>query len=284
MKASAWPTVGSRMSPRGSLGFGSMAKRRSLSWSSTYCPRTSNASASRSSAAFTSLAPRARRPHGLPTPRRGAGPQLGGQVDVLQRLAYGEPAYVAVVVGEAAVAEDGENRFVVTIGTSRPLASTAARRLSRARWRVAASAPNGTTSSSWNVTPDAPISARRGRPRPGPAAGGSSPRRRRRRPASRRSTAEGEVVPEVGVLCVPVIASEVVDVMWSCLLACRGTTAARTSVCMLGIQRRQYRCVTAVAPAGGGSPRSDRHCGGSWGSKVRVRDLGYICCLHQQYA
>jgi hypothetical protein len=27
MKASPWPTVGSRMSPRGSFGFGSMAKR-----------------------------------------------------------------------------------------------------------------------------------------------------------------------------------------------------------------------------------------------------------------
>ena len=29
MKASAWPTVGRKMSPRGSLGFGSMAKRMS---------------------------------------------------------------------------------------------------------------------------------------------------------------------------------------------------------------------------------------------------------------
>ncbi|CAM5436429.1 hypothetical protein SMICM304S_03330 [Streptomyces microflavus] len=29
MKASAWPMVGSRMSPRGSFGLGSMAKRRS---------------------------------------------------------------------------------------------------------------------------------------------------------------------------------------------------------------------------------------------------------------
>ena len=29
MKASAWPTVGSRMSPRGSFGFGSMANRMS---------------------------------------------------------------------------------------------------------------------------------------------------------------------------------------------------------------------------------------------------------------
>ena len=28
MKASAWPTVGSRMSPRGSFGFGSRAMRR----------------------------------------------------------------------------------------------------------------------------------------------------------------------------------------------------------------------------------------------------------------
>ena len=29
MKCSAWPTVGRKMSPRGSFGFGSIAKRRS---------------------------------------------------------------------------------------------------------------------------------------------------------------------------------------------------------------------------------------------------------------
>ena len=34
-------------------------------------------------------------------------PELGGQVDVVERLAQGEAAYVAVVVGERAVPEDG---------------------------------------------------------------------------------------------------------------------------------------------------------------------------------
>ncbi len=44
MNASACPSVGSRMSPRGSFGFGSMANRMPYPCSLTYAPRVSIAS------------------------------------------------------------------------------------------------------------------------------------------------------------------------------------------------------------------------------------------------
>src|SRR3954454_10823728 len=52
-------------------------------------------------------------------------------------------------------------RFVVIIGTTRPVSASAALNRSMWRCRSAASAPKGTRSSSWNVTPAAPSSARR---------------------------------------------------------------------------------------------------------------------------
>ena len=51
-------------------------------------------------------------------------------------------------------------RLVVTIGTARPVSSRAARRRLRLVSRSWSSASNGITSSSWNVMPQAPSSAR----------------------------------------------------------------------------------------------------------------------------
>ena len=46
------------------------------------------------------------------------------------------------------------NRFVVTIGTTRPVSSSASRKRSmRCVARAASSLPNGIRSSSWKVTP-----------------------------------------------------------------------------------------------------------------------------------
>ena len=45
------------------------------------------------------------------------------------------------------------NRFVVTIGTTRPVSSSAARKRLIRSSRSPSSLPNGMTSSSWKVTP-----------------------------------------------------------------------------------------------------------------------------------
>jgi hypothetical protein len=45
------------------------------------------------------------------------------------------------------------NRFVVTIGTTSPVSSSAARKRLIRSSRFAVSLPNGITSSSWKVTP-----------------------------------------------------------------------------------------------------------------------------------
>ena len=53
------------------------------------------------------------------------------------------------------------NRFVVTIGTTSPVCSSAERKRPIRRSRSASSLPNGIRSSSWNVMPHAPSSASR---------------------------------------------------------------------------------------------------------------------------
>ncbi len=56
MNAIACPSVGSRMSPRGSFGFGSITNLMSYPWSMTYSDSTSSPSAYRWSATLMSLA------------------------------------------------------------------------------------------------------------------------------------------------------------------------------------------------------------------------------------
>ncbi|CPU67248.1 Uncharacterised protein [Mycobacteroides abscessus] len=63
------------------------------------------------------------------------------------------------------------NRLVVTISMTRPVSSAAWRTASRRLVRSASSAPKGTTSSSWNVKPHAPRSARRRTDSAGSSAG-----------------------------------------------------------------------------------------------------------------
>ena len=81
-------------------------------------------------------------------------PERDGEVDVVGCLAEGEPAHVAVVVGEAAVAEDGVGEEVggdhrdaeaglVERRRSEPMAASLS----------AASASKAKTSLSWKVMP-----------------------------------------------------------------------------------------------------------------------------------
>ena len=56
MNAMACPSVGSRMSPRGSFGLGSIANRMSYPWSMTYSDSRFSPSLYRSSATAMSLA------------------------------------------------------------------------------------------------------------------------------------------------------------------------------------------------------------------------------------
>ena len=107
MNASACPTVGSRMSPRGSFGLGSMREAEVV------------AAVGHERAQQVHRLPVAvqRGPDVLgrvvlaalaPAPEHErARPELGGQLDVPQHLPQREPAHGPVVAGEPAVLEDG---------------------------------------------------------------------------------------------------------------------------------------------------------------------------------
>jgi hypothetical protein len=87
--------------------------------------------------------------------------QLGRQVEVAHDLAERVAAHVAVVGGERAVRNTGWVKVLVVPSAHQPgrLQGLAERLMWRSRWSP--SDPNGTRSSSWKVTPQAPSSARR---------------------------------------------------------------------------------------------------------------------------
>ena len=106
MNASAWPTVGSRMSPRGSFGLGSMREPQVVALVDDVAGEQVDALAvavERGADVLgrVVLGALAAAPHD-----EGLGAELGGEVDVAQHLAQREAAHGAVVAGEAAVLED----------------------------------------------------------------------------------------------------------------------------------------------------------------------------------
>ena len=108
MKARACPTVGSRMSPRGSFGFGSRAMRRLQ-------PAVADVLAARGRSPLCTgrvppvrpSPPRPPSPPGLPRARTPRAPSSAPELDRLARLLHGEPSYSGVVGGEGTLLEDG---------------------------------------------------------------------------------------------------------------------------------------------------------------------------------
>ncbi len=106
MKPRAWPTVGSRMSPRGSLGLGSMAIAQVVALLLDVGGHGVDALAVAVERGVdvlgaVVLGALAAAPHD-----EGLGAQLGGEVDVADHLAQAVAAHLAVVGGEGAVLED----------------------------------------------------------------------------------------------------------------------------------------------------------------------------------
>ena len=106
MNAIACPSVGSRMSPRGSFGFGSIANLMSYPWSMTYSDSRFSPSAYRSSADPDVLGGAGLRALAAAPEDVGLRAELGGQVQVAHHLGEREPADLALVRGERAVLED----------------------------------------------------------------------------------------------------------------------------------------------------------------------------------
>ena len=105
MNASALPTVGKMMSPRGSFGFGSMAKRIEYPWSMTYSARRSSPSRYRSSAARTSFPASASDPSRPPQKTYVSAPRIRGEVEPAHHLAQRVSAHPTVIRGERAFLE-----------------------------------------------------------------------------------------------------------------------------------------------------------------------------------
>ena len=143
MKASAWPTVGRNMSPRGSFGFGSRAMTQVVAAvADVRAAEVDGLGVAVEGGAHVlgrvglhALAPA---PHDVDL-----GAQLGAEVDGVERLGHRVAPHLRVVGGERAVLEHraGVNRLVVAIGTFMPVSSRAWRKrftmASRSRGRRA---------------------------------------------------------------------------------------------------------------------------------------------------
>ena len=155
MKASAWPTVGRRMSPRGSLGLGSSAMRRRR-------PRSADVLADEVDGLLVAVERQSHVLGGFGLHALAAAPQdedlcpeLGAELDGLARLLDREAPDPGVVGGERALLEDrtpeqvGRHHGDVHAGgVERPPEA-----LDDVLARPLAGEPSGTRSLSWKLTP-----------------------------------------------------------------------------------------------------------------------------------